>query len=146
MLARRLLQILLIALGAAAVMIGTSIYLAGPSWTGGTTESLVNALLGGSVMTPPYWRTVDSEFRFYAPFFITYGGVLIWTALTLRQHLSWVPGLAALFFVGGLGRLISFFVAGAPHPAFIVLMAIELILPVVVVALWWLIERRPQTS
>jgi hypothetical protein len=37
----------------------------------------------------------------------------------------------ALFFAGGLARLVSYFNAGPPHTLFILLMVIELVLPII---------------
>ena len=140
---RLVLQILLIALGAAAIAIGSSIFLIGPTVTGATNEALFNAMTGGAAMSPPFTPTADSELRFYAPFWVLYGAVLVWVARGLAVRLSWVPGLAALFFAGGVGRLISLLAVGPPHPAFTMLMVIELVLPGVVLGLWALLRRRP---
>ena len=49
--------------------------------------------------------------------------------------------LAGLFFVGGLGRALSYAAVGAPHPAFVMQMATELILPPVFLALWQAARR-----
>ena len=140
---RLVLQILLIALGAAAIAIGSSIFLIGPTVTGATNEALFNALSGGTTTSQPFTPTADSELRFYAPFWVLYGAVLIWVAQGLAARLKWVPGLAALFFAGGVGRLISLLAVGPPHPAFTMLMVIELVLPGVVLGLWALLRRRP---
>ena len=140
--ARSLLQILMMPLGAAAILIGGAILLAGPTWTAGVTESLYNLVAGGRDLTRPFTPTSDSELRFYAPFWITYGGLVIWTALDLRRRRGWVPPLALLFMAGGAGRLISYVVAGPPHGAFVLLMAIELVLPVLMLGLWLAARRR----
>ena len=46
------------------------------------------------------------------------------------------PAERVVFFAGGIGRLISLIAVGWPHPAFVVLMAIELILPPLLIWLW----------
>lgn len=140
--ARSVLQALLLPLGAAAVLIGGAILLAGPTWTAGVTESLFNLAFRAHDVTPPFTPTSDSELRFYAPFWITYGGLVIWTSLDLRHRLGWVPPLAALFLAGGAGRLISYVEAGPPHGAFVALMAVELVLPLVMLGLWLAARRR----
>ena len=133
----------MVALGAGALLIGGSIFLLGATFTAGAAEAMTNLLAGGRLTpTPPFSPTVESELRFYAPFWVTYGGILIWVARSLAERLRWVPPLAALFFAGGVGRLIAYFADGPPHPAFIQLMAIELVLPVVFVGLWWRATRN----
>jgi hypothetical protein len=140
--ARVVLQGLMIALGVAAIAIGLMIFIPGPTFTAGLTEKFFVAFTGDHASaTPPFSPTVDSELRFYAPFWITYGAVLIWVARRLRQRIAWVPGLAVLFFAGGVGRAIAYMVAGAPHPAFVGLMCVELGLPIVFVVLWVLARR-----
>ena len=139
--ARTLLQILMLPLRAAAVLIGGAILLGGPTWTAGITEGLFNLVTGGRDLTAPFTSTTDSELRFYAPFWISWGGLVIWTALDLRRRLTWTPPLAALFLAGGAGRLISYVEVGPPHGAFVLLIAIELLLPLVMLGLW-LAARR----
>jgi hypothetical protein len=87
-------------------------------------------------LTPPWPPTMDSELRFYAPFWGTYGFLVIAVARDLKRLGRWVPWLALVFFLGGVGRAISIAAVGAPHPVFVVLMAIELLLPPILVALW----------
>jgi hypothetical protein len=47
-----------------------------------------------------------------------------------------------VFFAGGVGRAISHLSVGTPHPFFTVLMAIELLLPPVLVLLWLAARRQ----
>jgi len=37
--------------------------------------------------------------------------------------------LAAVFFVGGIGRLLAVLLDGAPHPFYVAMLAVELALP-----------------
>ena len=137
------LRILLVALGISAIAICLSVMFAGPEATAGVSERLYDALSGwGGPSSGPWPPTMDSELRFYAPFWGTYGLALIWVARNLPQRLSMVPWLALLFFTGGVGRAISYASVGAPHPVFVSLMAIELLTPPILVALWWA-TRRP---
>jgi hypothetical protein len=129
---KRILQGLMITLGLAAIGIGLMIFVLGGGNTGHLTELTFNYLTGAN----------QSEMRFYAPFWITYGGLLIYVARDLSRHATWMPLLCGVFFAGGAGRVIAYFTAGPPHPAFTVLMAIELVLPVVFVALWVRVRAR----
>jgi hypothetical protein len=80
---------------------------------------------------------MDSELRFYAALWGAYGILALISSLQFAARRGWVPWLALAFFAGGLGRAISIAQTGAPHPAFILLMAIELVLPPIMLALWW---------
>ena len=134
---KRILQSLMITLGVAAIIIGSTIFVLGGGTTGHLTEVGFNSLIGvNHQLTGPYSPTVESEMRFYAPFWIAYGGLLIYVARDLSSRGSWMPLLCGVFFAGGAGRAISFFTPGPPHPAFTVLMVIELVLPLVFIALW----------
>jgi uncharacterized protein DUF4345 len=137
-----ILRVLLAVLGVAAIAICLSIVLLGPSWTVGFFEAQFDWLTGSPhPPTGPWPATMDSELRFYAPFWGTYGLVLLTVGRDLPNKLRLVPPLAALFFVGGVGRASSYIFAGPPHPFFTLLMAIELILPVIFLALWRGISR-----
>ena len=79
--------------------------------------------------------SVESELRFFAVFWIAYGAALIWTAPRAARETTLVRALMAVLFVGGIARAIAWAAEGRPHGLFIVLMAIELVMPPVVV-LW----------
>lgn len=79
---------------------------------------------------------MDSELRFYATLWGAYGVVLLRAARGLPRTLPQAPWLAAVFFSGGVGRLISLLTVGAPHPVFTLLMTIELTLPILMILLW----------
>jgi Domain of unknown function (DUF4345) len=79
---------------------------------------------------------MDSELRFYAVLWGAYGIVTIRTARGLPQGLNRVPWLALVFLLGGIGRALSLFSVGTPHPFFTTLMVIEIALPIALVGLW----------
>ena len=131
------LRVLHAVLGLAAIVICLSVLLLGPSATANATETLFNIVTGGHQPLTGAWPpTMDSELRFYAPFWGVYGGLLLLVAWDLPAKLNWAPPLAAMFFVGGVGRAISYLMVGAPHPVFSLLMAIELVFPLIVLRLW----------
>ena len=135
--AARVLAILLIVLGLSAILIGLSIYLTGASNTGEITTQLYDHLTRTShraaLLDGP---TVDSELRFYAAIWMAYGVMLIATARKLNLHLNRVPLLSAVFLAGGVGRGLAYVFTGPPHPAFVILMVTELVLPVIFIGLW----------
>jgi len=79
---------------------------------------------------------MDSELRFYAALWGAYGLVVTRTAMNLPGRFKEVPWLAAVFFAGGVGRLLSRLSLGPPHPFFTLLLVIEVSLPVIIMALW----------
>ena len=136
------LRILLVTLGASAVLIAASILLLGAEATAAAAERVFAALSGWrGPPSGPWPPTMDSELRFYAALWGAYGVMLVAAARDLPARLAWVPWLALVFFVGGVGRALSHVAVGAPHPFFTLLMAIELGLPPVL-GLLWLGARR----
>lgn len=131
------LRVLLMLLGIAAVAIALSIVFAGPAATAHASSLAYAAAMGAKPPAAVPWPpTMDSELRFYAPFWGTYGIILLLVARALPRRLALVPWLAVLFFAGGVGRAISYAAVGAPDPVFTLLMGIELVLPAVFLALW----------
>ncbi len=139
------LRILLALLGAAAIAIAASILFLGAEATAWTAERTFSALTGWPGPLSSHWPpTMDSELRFYAALWGAYGVLLLMTARDMRRLGHLVPWLAAVFFVGGLGRLLSRLSEGPPHPFFTLLMGIELALPPILVLLWLGARRRPR--
>lgn len=121
--ARRVLQILLFGLGAAAVGIGVMHMLLGP------------AIIPGSI---PVNATLDSEDRFFGAIFAGFGAAALWCSFGVERKLTEVMLVAALFYLGGVARLFSIAATGLPDPFFIAMTAVELLLPRVLV---WLVAR-----
>lgn len=93
------------------------------------------ASIPGSV---PVNAVMDSEDRFYATLFLGFGLAHIWAAQDLIQRRGVVLAMQAVFFAGGIARIISLLAVGSPGPLFLFLGALELIIPPVV----WLALRR----
>ena len=92
------------------------------------------AIIGGSGVNP----TSDGEDRFFAGLLLCYGVALLWCARDVQRKRVYVNVLAAVFFVGGIGRLLAIILAGVPHPFYIAMLVLELTLP----ALMVLVARR----
>lgn len=133
----RLLQAILFVLGFAAASIGALVFITGVRAIH-ATELLFNFAARETIALEPATisPTMDNELRFYAVFWMSYGMLLLWAARHLREQMRLVPVLMGMFFLGGMGRAFSHVFVGAPHPAFIVLMIIELVAPVVVMMLY----------
>ena len=102
--------------------------------------ALAHVLLGsaivpsGAALNP----TTDSEDRFYAAMFLGFGSALVWCARDLHGRARAFDALMLIFLIGGVARLLSLLQLGLPHPLFIVLGAVELVLPPL---LWWWYKR-----
>jgi Domain of unknown function (DUF4345) len=81
---------------------------------------------------------MDSEDRFFASLFLGFGAALIWCARDLSRRSGQAYWLLAVFFAGGLARVISVVAVGWPNPLFIFLGGLELVLPPIV---GWMIWR-----
>ncbi|MEV6204556.1 DUF4345 domain-containing protein [Streptomyces sp. NPDC051771] len=87
---------------------------------------LGNAALPGATSAG---ATVDSWGRFMGAAFVGYGLAWLWTARERPVPAQAVRLLAAVFLLGGVGRLLSVAVHGRPHGFQIALTVIELALP-----------------
>ena len=86
--------------------------------------------------------TVDSRERFYNAIFFGYGVAWLWAARQRPMPLGIVRWLAGFMFLGGIGRVVSFAVYGAPHWFQIPLAVIELVVPPVFIALTTAVGRK----
>ena len=111
---RFVLKALLLLLGTTIILISLMHVAIGP------------ASIPGAV---PVNATMDSEDRFYAVFFLAYGAALLWCARDVAGRARQVRLLMAIFFLGGVARIVSMLQAGLPHPFFVTMTAIELLLP-----------------
>lgn len=96
------------------------------------------AAIPGGVLTN---ATMDSEDRFYATLFLGFGVALIWASRDIAARMTVLKALLAVFFAGGIARLISAAMVGPPDVVFIVLGALELVLPPM---LWMALRRYAQ--
>jgi len=88
--------------------------------------------------------TVDSRERFYGAIFFGYGLAWVWAARQVPVPARVVRWLAGILLLGGVGRLVSLAVYGAPHGFQLVLTAIELLLPPVLWLMAGLGEKHGQ--
>lgn len=110
----KVLKYLAVLTGVTCVAIGLYHVVGGPETVFGGGE--VNA-------------STDSQERFFAGLFAVYGVAWIWVA-----RLSPIPGiairlLAAGLLAGGLGRVVSLIDRGQPHPFWIAMLVVEIVVP-----------------
>jgi hypothetical protein len=120
---KRVTEIWLIALGLVCAGIGVAHLLFG-------TSTIIG---GGSVNA-----TIDSDMRFYALLFAAYGLTFVWCAVDIADRGRVANVLGAIFFAGGLARLLAWAATGQPNWFYVVMIPVELIVPLVN---WALIRR-----
>jgi Domain of unknown function (DUF4345) len=121
---RRLLRWFLSLFGMVCVGIALAHIVFGPSSIPGSVP--VNAVM-------------DSEDRFYATLFLGFGAAHLWAARDLAARSGVVLALQAVFFLGGVARIISWLAVGPPSGLFGFLGALELLIPPLV----WRSLRHP---
>ncbi|MFE9119951.1 DUF4345 domain-containing protein [Streptomyces sp. NPDC007172] len=104
------------------------------SWAMGVADMAIGALhltvgMGAVPGAGSPGPTVDSLMRFFGAIFLGYGLAWIWVARQSPIPSRAVRALAAVFFLGGAARLLSWAALGRPDSFQIVLMGIELALP-----------------
>lgn len=115
---RRALQVVLVAIGAVAVVAGTTSLLTGTA-----------TIPGGDDVSP----SVDSEMRFYAAWYVAAGILLLRSVPRVEDEVFIVRTIAATFFGAACARVISIVGNGSPEPWYLFLMAVELIIPAVII-------------
>lgn len=114
---RRGLQFVVAILGAVAFVFGMQTVLFG-----------ADPLPGGDEVS----ASVDSEMRFYAAWYVVAGVLALWSVRRIERAGTIVRALAAGAFIAACGRVISFVTIGRPSTTALVLMAIEFLVPLVI--------------
>lgn len=141
-LARMVLRIGFIALGVSALGIAVSNFLFGVTTTAAVfDQGLRLAGLPASDLGDLAGVNVDNEFRFYSVFWGAYGVLLLLTARRLNEFRRWTGWLILLFFLGGVGRFLSWINAGEPVMLFVFLTIVEFVLSAVLFAAWVMLRR-----
>jgi len=108
----------------------------------------LNAVVGGVAAIPGYQgpvdATVDNEIRFFAIFWIGFGILCFFTAKSFDTNRRFVPSIALLFFLSGVGRLASLVLVGLPAFPLIAVMVLELTVPLFMLALHFNTKSRDQ--
>lgn len=110
--------------------------------TGALSVALGSAIVPGGDGTA---ASVESELRFYAAWWFGAGLLLLHLAPRLDERVAEFRGVCAVLFVGGVARALGIAHAGAPHWSLLVLMALELLLPPLLV-FWHLRTARARRT
>ena len=100
-----------------------------------------NVLPGGGEPS----ASVESELRFYGTWWLGAGVFLAWIVRDLEDRGRELRAVSAVLFLAGLSRLLAWADAGRPHTLFLVLLALELLLPPTFVV-WHARASRPSTT
>ena len=111
---RTALRIVLTVFGAICAIIAVAHIAIGP-----------RAIPGGVVTN----ATMDSEDRFYATLFLGFALTVIWSARDLDSRDHVIKVLLAVFFAGGMARIISLAMVGPPNALFLFLGALDCSFP-----------------
>jgi RsiW-degrading membrane proteinase PrsW (M82 family) len=125
---RRTTQILVAAIGVTVIGIATAHLILGGA-----------AVIGGS----PLNATAEGEHRFFAALFLCYGVAFLWCVPNVESKRTPLNLLAGAFLLGGLARLASIAISGAPNAFYTAMLVVELAMPF---ALFGLASRLPQSS
>lgn len=91
-----------------------------------------DALLGASVSSATAAEpSLSSQNRFYGAAFALYGAVLYLCSRDLKAYAQFFKAAMWVFLLAGGARLVAWVQHGAPAPLVIALLAVELLLPVV---------------
>ena len=100
--------------------------------------SALLAIIGGPTAEPgggPVPASIDSEFRFAHVIWLAVGVILFWSLRRPAERALVTRVLLVVAACGGLARLISLAVVGWPHPVYIGIGLVELV--VVPLVIWW---------
>lgn len=95
---------------------------------------LLGLFLGAGMYLPDEAATpkLDSQFRFMSGWDVGLAFVIWWFIPNIERHSGLFRLVCLAVFLGGLGRLAAWFFTGAPGTAFMVVTAVELLVPVLI--------------
>ncbi len=96
------------------------------------------SIIGGG----PVNATIDSDMRFYALLFAAFGAAFVWCAGNITERGRVANVLGAVFFLGGVARLVAWAATGQPNWFYVLMIPVELIIPLVN----WALIRRASRS
>src|SRR3978361_887103 len=84
-------------------------------------------IVGGGAVN----ATIDSDMRFYALLFTAYGATFVWCAANIAERGRVANALGAVFFAGGIARLVAWAGTGQPNWTYVPTIPVELVIPLV---------------
>ncbi len=74
----------------------------------------------------PIDASIDNELRFFSVFWVGFGFFCFSVARAIEKNRHFIPYIALLFFLSGIGRLVSLIFVGKPINLFVGVMFLEL--------------------
>ncbi|NRB40463.1 MAG: DUF4345 domain-containing protein [Pseudomonadales bacterium] len=100
----------------------------------------LNILIGGALSVPGatigVQAQIDNELRFFSMFWLAYGGFCLWVGRDISARNHFIPFIALVFFLGGVGRLFSVLMVGNPGSFLMAAMIVEFVLPLAMFAIY----------
>ncbi len=96
---------------------------------------IMNMINGAAAFLPPEQVTpaLDSQFRFQSAYYFGLALIIWWMIPNIEKHKGLFRIIIGVIFLGGLARVYSYFTIGAPPSSMLGGMALELLLPLVIV-------------
>ena len=133
--AMRILQALLIGFGSIVALSALGTFAFGPADMARIMERMWEMFSADpSCLTAFYPPNADGTIRALAPLWLVFGVFTASIAFDLRRRIDFVPIVASIIFMGGVGRFISYVDVGSPHPVFFALLGVEIIVPLLLMA------------
>ena len=107
---------------------------------GVNAEVSLGAKLSTSSLVDP---VLDSQNRFYGVIFSIYGVLLLLCASDFQRYRPVFLCLLVVFFAGGIARLVSLSIVGIPSGLVLLLLASELLLPILAYSTLRKVENNP---
>jgi len=114
---KRALQVTIAVLSVLPLAVGTLGFIFGPG-----------LFLPSGVATPK----LDSQFRFLSALDIALAVIVWWIIPRIEYQTALFRILCLAVFLGGVGRVIAWYLTGSPGAAFLTVMAIELLIPLLI--------------
>jgi hypothetical protein len=95
---------------------------------------LLGLVFGVGRFLPPEQVTagLDSQFRFLSAWYLGLAFIAWWIIPNIERHTTLFRIICVAVFLGGVGRLLAWNASGAPEMRFIVVLAAELIFPLLI--------------
>lgn len=95
----------------------------------------INLYLGAARFIPidQVTAALDSQFRFQSAYYLGLAVIIWWIIPTIERHTTLFRIIISVLFLGGLGRLYSYFTLGAPPTGMFYGMILELCLPILII-------------
>lgn len=93
---------------------------------------LVGIIFGVGRLQPDFNVNLDSQFRFLSAWYFGLGLISLWIIPRIESHTTLFRIITMAVFIGGLARIASLLQYGLPEKRFLIVMAAELLFPLLI--------------